>query len=102
MSGISNVFPEPEVASASVFRRILNLLARHRPAVQDGILLAAAVALLALLAFQYDLFANDAGAGGAQHRIDRDEAMLLGAFLSIGLLVFSWRRLVEQRRETAR
>jgi predicted signal transduction protein with EAL and GGDEF domain len=53
-------------------------------------------------AFEYDIFRNPDGVSLRQHTIELDEALLLGAIMTLGLLLFSIRLYMDQRRETAR
>lgn len=55
----------------------------------------------AYLLFEFDLFVLN-GAGSVENAIEADEWSLLGAILSAGMLLFGWRRLNEQKRETRR
>lgn len=74
---------------------------QSREARQDLLLLLATVLFATLLAWQYQLFASDLDIDPPEKKIDIYEMLLLSALLSGGLLIFSIRRLREQRREAA-
>jgi diguanylate cyclase (GGDEF)-like protein len=77
-------------------------LRRHRPLLQDSLLLLAFMAFATLAAYQYDIFPNAPGVPTQEHVIEADEAFALAMLLCLGLLVLSWRFLLLQRREVAR
>jgi len=73
---------------------------RHRVKLQDLTLLIAAVLVTAYVLLQVDVFiASDMRP--VENTIESDEAPVLGAVLSIAMLIFAWRRMREQKRETA-
>lgn len=75
---------------------------RHRFAIQDLSVVIAIVLVAAFLAFEFDIYANEEGVSRKQETIELDEALTLGAILTVGLLIFSIRRYREQKRETGR
>jgi diguanylate cyclase (GGDEF)-like protein len=79
---------------------IKKFVLRHKVTLQDLTLLAGTVLVTAYVLFQVDVFARSA-ARLTQKTIDADELPILGAVLSIGMLVFAWRRMRQQKRETA-
>ncbi len=82
--------------------RVRSFMIRYRTSLKD-ISILIAVALVGLyLTFEYDLFKNADGVSVHERTIELDEALLLGGIMALGLLVFSVRRYMEQRRETAR
>lgn len=76
-----------------------SFLVRHRTSLTDLGIVAAVVAVLAYLVFAYDVFVSEGRVSAAQQTVELDEALLLGAILLLGLLVFSIRRYREQKRE---
>jgi diguanylate cyclase (GGDEF)-like protein len=82
--------------------RLKHVILRHRSSLQDGVLLLAATAVAALIAYEYNIFSNATGVSLQSRVIELDEVLALAAFLSLGLLLLSWRFLVLQRREMVR
>lgn len=76
---------------------------RHRTSLKELSLIAAVLIVGLYLTFEYDLFTESNG-GVTVHRktIELDEALLLGAIITVGLLLFSIRRYLEQKREMDR
>ena len=74
---------------------------KHRVTMQDLVFLAGAVLSVGFLALEYDVFREEAAASPRQ-RINQDELLALGAFLVFGLLIFSWRRMREYKKELMR
>jgi diguanylate cyclase (GGDEF)-like protein len=75
---------------------------RHRNSLKDISILIAVLLVGLYLTFEYDIFKNADGVSVHERTIELDEALLLGAIIALGLLAFSVRRYVEQRRETSR
>lgn len=75
------------------------LIIRHRYSLRDLSVVIAAVAVMAYLAFNLDIFVQEAHATDAQKTIELDETLLLGGLLTVGLLIFSIRRYLDQKRE---
>ena len=75
---------------------------RHRASLKDLSILIACFLIGIYLLLEYDIFRNSDGASAHDKTIVLDEALLLGAIVAIGLLIFSIRRYIEQRRETSR
>ena len=77
-------------------------VSRHRAAVQDLWFIAIVMVVATFLAFEFDIYANENSMTRKAETIELDEALTLGGLLSIGLLIFAWRRYQEQKRETRR
>jgi diguanylate cyclase (GGDEF)-like protein len=75
---------------------------RHRTSLKDFSILIAIILVGLYFTFEIDIFENSNGASVHQRTIELDEALLLGAIMALGLLVFSVRRYIEQKRESAR
>jgi diguanylate cyclase (GGDEF)-like protein len=75
---------------------------RRRLVIQGASLLLLGMSLAALIAYQYAIFAPASTAIRSKKGIDLGEALVLIALLCIGLLVFSWRMVLSQRREVTR
>jgi len=75
------------------------LIMRHRVKLQDLTLLVAAVLVTAYVLLQVDVYTAP-GMRPVENTIESDEAPVLGTVLSIGMLIFAWRRMREQKRET--
>jgi len=82
--------------------RVRNFVIRHRTSLKDLSILIAAFLVGLYLVFEYDIFKNSDGVSVHERTIELDEALLLGGIMTLGLLFFSVRRYLEQRRETAR
>ena len=77
------------------------LATRHRASLQDLAFLFAGLLVVAYLLYTIDVFVTP-GTAPVPNTIEPDEWPLFGAVLSLGLLVFAWRRFSEQKRETRR
>jgi diguanylate cyclase (GGDEF)-like protein len=77
-------------------------LIRHRFDVRDLTLLLAALLTAAYVLLQVNLFAETGGVRATEHRIEPDEVSVLGTILCVGLLLFAWRRLRQEKAETRR
>jgi diguanylate cyclase (GGDEF)-like protein len=75
---------------------------RHRTKVRELSIIAAVFFVGLYLAFEYDFFTTAADATEHGKMIQFDEALFLGAIVAIGLLLFSIRRFLEQKREMRR
>jgi diguanylate cyclase (GGDEF)-like protein len=73
---------------------------RNRVTLQDILLVVLAVFVTAYLLLEIDVFVAPGGVA-LDHTIELDELPILGGVLCFSLLVFSWRRLKVQQRETA-
>src|SRR5580698_9290071 len=82
--------------------RMRSFMIRHRASLKDISILIAVFLSGLYWIFEYDIFKNSDGVSVHEHTIELDEALLLGGIMTLGLLVFSIRRYVEQRRETRR
>jgi diguanylate cyclase (GGDEF)-like protein len=84
-----------------VFTRVRNFMTRHRTSLKDLSVLIAIFLVCLYLAFEYDIFKNSDGVSVHQRTLELDEVLLVGGIMALGLLAFSLRRYVEQRREAA-
>lgn len=71
-----------------------------RVALLELFCLGAAFLVGVLIMLEFDLFSNGFGVDPPEKKIEVDEALLLGLFLSVGLLIFAVRRVREQRHES--
>jgi diguanylate cyclase (GGDEF)-like protein len=78
-----------------------NFAIRYRNSLKDVSILIVVLLVGLYLAFEFDIFSRSYGVAGHKKTIDLDEALLLGGIMTMGLLAFSVRRYVEQRREVA-
>lgn len=76
-------------------------MTRQRANLRDICILIAILVVGLYWTFEYDIFKNGDGVSVHQHTIELDEALLLGGILVLGLLAFSMRLYVEQKREAA-
>jgi len=74
---------------------------RYRTSIQDLFLVVVAVLVTALTMYEVDVFVAP-GTKPIEHTIELDEMPLIGDALTLGLLIFAWRRLQEQKRESRR
>jgi diguanylate cyclase (GGDEF)-like protein len=82
--------------------RVRSFMIRHRASFKDVSILIAVFLSGLYWTYEYDIFKNHDGVSAHEHTIELDEALLLGGIMTLGLLIFSIRRYVEQRRETVR
>jgi len=82
----------------SVTRGIRSFVIRNRAPLQDIFLIAATVAVIVYVLYEIDVFVT--GQDAIRNSIEIDELPIVGAVLSIGMLLFAWRRSAEQKRET--
>jgi diguanylate cyclase (GGDEF)-like protein len=75
---------------------------KHKFSIIDLGALAAAMGVVAYVAYSVDIFANEANVSAKALTFELDELMLLGALLMFGLLIFAIRRYVGQKREMSR
>ncbi|MEO9340314.1 EAL domain-containing protein [Mesorhizobium sp. SB112] len=75
---------------------------QHRVSIQDLGILAAGLLVLFYLAFELDIFLTEGARTEAQQRLELDEVLLLGGSLTLGLLIFAFRRHQDQKREIVR
>jgi diguanylate cyclase (GGDEF)-like protein len=100
--------PHPKITSvrclrtAMQFEHFRSFVIRHRVSIQDAGIMLAALAVTAYLVFEADVFLHEGQLTPKQKAFELDEVMLLGGLLAIGMLIFSLRRYVEQKRETQR
>ncbi len=78
-----------------------NFILRHRISLKDLGFVALAGLVSAYVLLQVDVFIAENEAEQV-NTIEANELPLLGAVLCLGLLLFAWRRLREQKRETRR
>jgi hypothetical protein len=81
--------------------RLKSAIRRHRPRIQECLLVVALMAVATLIAYEYELFPNSPGVPRQEHVIDPNEIIALAGLLSVCLLVLAWRFLASQRREMA-
>jgi hypothetical protein len=81
--------------------RVRSFMISHRTSLKDLSILTAVILVGVYLTFEYDIFKNSDGVSVHEKMIELDEALLLGGIVALGLLAFSVRRYVEQKRETA-
>lgn len=86
----------------NIVLRIRIFAIRHKVSLADLGLLLSGFAVMLSVAAEFDIFSNGKAATLHQERIDLDEALMLGALLAAGFMVFAFRRFLEQKRETAR
>ena len=77
-------------------------MARHKTRIFDGTVLTILTLAALFYCYEVDVFANAPGEGPKPRTIELDEVLLVSAIFCGGLVIFALRRLVEQRRETAR
>ncbi|MDB5622597.1 MAG: hypothetical protein JWR39_1160 [Devosia sp.] len=82
-------------------QQLWNFIVRNRVTISELTLIAAVVAVAGFLMLEYDVF-RDEHAGKALKLIQLDELLILGALLTVGLLVFCWDRIRTIRKEVAR
>lgn len=75
---------------------------RHRRSISDLSIIIAVVLVGLYLALEYDFFKQEGHETVQQETIELDESLLLGGVMAVGLLIFSYRRYSEQKRESAR
>jgi diguanylate cyclase (GGDEF)-like protein len=78
--------------------RVWRFAIRHRVAFQDLFLVAAALAVTVYVIYDVDVFATQPYP--VLQAIELDEIPIIGAVLSVAMLIFAWRRSREQKRET--
>lgn len=87
---------------AMQFEQFRSFVIRHRVSINDAGIIIASLAVAAYLAFEADVFLTEGQLTPKQKTLELDEVILLGAVLAISMLVFCWRRYIEQKRETNR
>ncbi|MFT8246376.1 putative bifunctional diguanylate cyclase/phosphodiesterase [Roseomonas sp. BN140053] len=65
-------------------------------------MVAAVLLVAAFLAFELDIYVTEGSTSTADRVLELDEALTLGALLTVSMLVFAIRRYLEQKRETSR
>ncbi len=83
-------------------QRMRSFVSRHRQAVKDLSFIAIGTVLALYWAYSIDIFVTEGAVDARESRIELDELILIGALLSLALLVFSIRQYLAQRREIAR
>ena len=84
-----------------VLARIKSFITRHRTSLKDISILVATFFVGLYLIFKYDFFKNADGVRMHEGTVELDEVLLLSGVMA-GLLVFTVRRYLEQKREAAR
>jgi diguanylate cyclase (GGDEF)-like protein len=82
--------------------KIKGFAIRHKVQIQDLSVLVAVLLVMAFIAFEVDIFVTEGTVAESGKKIELDELLLLGGLLSLGLLLFSIRRYLEQKREAFR
>ena len=82
--------------------RRLNALWRHRASLCEWNLIIFVVLVMAFVSWQVDIFETEGSVTSTQQTIELDESLLLGGIFAVGLLIYSMRRLNEQKRESRR
>lgn len=77
-------------------------MTRHRVSIQDLGIIAAVLLVASFLAFEFDIYINEASETLQEQVVELDEALTLGSLLAAGMLIFSVRRYLEQKQETRR
>jgi diguanylate cyclase (GGDEF)-like protein len=77
--------------------RFRHFLFRQRNRIHDLFLIAATLAVTAFVLYQVDVFTRRPVDGKV---IEPDEMPILAVVLCVGMLFFTWRRALEQKRET--
>jgi diguanylate cyclase (GGDEF)-like protein len=84
------------------FARARSFIIRHRRGIKELSIIVAFFVVGLYLTFAYDVFTTEGEVTVHRETVELDEALLLGALTAVGLLIFSVRRYVEQKRETRR
>lgn len=92
----------PNPGRSSKLASMRTFVIRHRVSIQDLSIIAAALLVAGFLAFEFDIYVSEANQTPQEQVIELDEALTLGALLTVGMLLFSVRRYLEQKRETRR
>jgi diguanylate cyclase (GGDEF)-like protein len=95
---MSEATPSPQTA----FSEGRSFFRRHRTSIQELSFLIIVLLVGLYITFEFDIYENQDGVSKHEETIELDEALTLGGLLSVGLLVFSFRRYQEQKRETRR
>jgi diguanylate cyclase (GGDEF)-like protein len=74
---------------------------RHRIAIRDLSLICMGTLLALYYAYEVDVFANEGSLSVHQATIELDEALLIGALVAFGMLVFGIRQYLRLKREIA-
>jgi diguanylate cyclase (GGDEF)-like protein len=82
--------------------KVWSSMRRHRRSITDFSILLAGILVVAFLCFEIDVFLTQGSVTRSEETLELDEVLLLGGLLASGMLVFSYRRYREQRRETQR
>jgi diguanylate cyclase (GGDEF)-like protein len=77
-------------------------MARHKARIFDGTILTIVTLAALFYCYEVDVFANAPGEATKPHTLELDEVLLVSAIFCGGLVIFAIRRLIEQKRETAR
>jgi len=84
------------------FLNFRGALTRHKRNIGELSIVASTLIVGLYIAFEFDLFEMAGSASPQQKMIELDEALFLGAAVSIGLLVLATRHFVAQKREAKR
>lgn len=75
---------------------------RNRVKIFDTGFILIALAVAALFAFEVDIFNHEAGATQHQQTVELNELLALTTLVMAGVLIYTWRRAVEHKRENER
>jgi diguanylate cyclase (GGDEF)-like protein len=90
------------MSAPSRWSEVKAMVIRHKTGIKEALVLFFVLAAAAFFAFEVDIFANAPGQSAQTELLELDEVMALATLLVSGLLFYAWRRLKEQKRETAR
>ena len=82
--------------------RVRSFMIRHRIRLFDSAVLIILTLTALFYCYEVDVFANAPGQPPKAQTLELDEVLLVSALFCAGLVVFSLRRLAEQKRETSR
>lgn len=87
---------------AQSIRELQEFTTKHRIEIRDLIFVLATFLGAGFLALEYDVFREGDIVLPEEQRLELDEILSLGALLVIGLLIFSWQRIREYKKELMR
>src|SRR5882724_99293 len=93
--------PSAERIIAVNYDRIRGFVIRHRIAIRELSLICVGMMIALYYAYEVDVFANEGSISVHEATIELDEALLIGALVAFGLLVFGVRQYFGQKREMA-
>jgi diguanylate cyclase (GGDEF)-like protein len=87
------------MAAAPWTTRLVGRMKTYRASIGDALFLTFIVLVVAFVAFAFDLFEHEGKLAEKRLLIDLNEMLLLGSVVSVCLVIFTARRVFEQRRE---